>query len=101
MIFGHSLNPGEETGNIDNLKKFQDYLGKVLAFAEQEIKKGVTKEAFVKNTSIPGVTEWTGDGIERPLTAAYEEVAEESKSLARRCTLHANALRCSMCSWWF
>lgn len=74
IIFGHSLNPGEETGTIEDVKKFQDYLGKVLSFAEQGIKKGVPKEEFVKNTSIPGVTEWTGQGIERPLTAAYEEL---------------------------
>jgi cyclase len=76
FIFGHSLNPGEETGTAEDLKKFQDYLGKVLIFANQEIKKGVSKEDFIKNTSIPGVTEWTGDGIQRPLTAAYEELTE-------------------------
>src|SRR5438045_1258921 len=75
FIFGHSLNAGEETGNGEDLKKFQGYLGKVLAFANQEFKKGVSKEEFIKNTSIPGVTDWTGDGIERPLTAAYEEVS--------------------------
>lgn len=74
-IFGHSLNPGEETGSAEDLKKFQDYLGKVLAFAEGEIKRGVSKEDFIKNTAIPGVTEWSGQGIERPLTAAYEELA--------------------------
>jgi cyclase len=73
IIFGHSLNPGEETGSIEDLKKFQDYLQKVIAFADQEIKKGVSKADFIKNTSIPGVTEWTGGGIERPLTAAYDE----------------------------
>jgi len=77
IIFGHSLNPGEETGNKEDVKKFQDYLGKVLAFAESEIKKGVSKEDFIKNTSIPGVTEWSGQGIERPLTAAYEEFTEK------------------------
>lgn len=76
-IFGHSLNAGEETGSAEDLKKFQDYLGKVLAFAEQEIKKGVSKEDFIKNTSIPGVTEWSGQGIERPLTAAYEELTSK------------------------
>ena len=78
FIFGHSLNPGEETGTAEDLKKFQDYLGKVLAFAESESKKGVSKEDFIKNTSIPGVTEWSGDGIQRPLTAAYEEVTEKA-----------------------
>src|SRR5687768_3541990 len=76
-IFGHSLNPGEETGTEENLKQFQDYLGKLLRFAEQEVRRGVTKEEFIKNTSIPGVTLWTGQGIERPLTAAYEELAEK------------------------
>ncbi|MBD0353019.1 MAG: MBL fold metallo-hydrolase, partial [Flavisolibacter sp.] len=45
-----------------------------LRFTEGEIKRGVSKEEFIKNTSIPGVTEWTGDGIQRPLTAAYEEL---------------------------
>jgi cyclase len=74
IIFGHSLNAGEETGTVEDVKKFQDYLDKVLKFADQEIKKGVSKEDFVKNTSIPGVSEWTGQGIERPLTAAYEEL---------------------------
>lgn len=78
IIFGHSLNAGEETGTIEDLKKFQDYLGRVLMFAEQQIKKGVSKEEFIKNTSIPGVTEWTGDGIQRPLTAAYEELTSKS-----------------------
>jgi len=77
IIFGHSLNAGEETGTTEDVKKFQDYLGKVLSFAEQEIKKGVSKEEFIKNTSIPGATEWTGQGIERPLTAAYEELTSK------------------------
>jgi glyoxylase-like metal-dependent hydrolase (beta-lactamase superfamily II) len=79
-IFGHSLNPGAETGTAEDLKLFQDYLGKVLAFADKEIKAGKSKEEFIKNTSIPGVTEWQGQGIERPLTAAYEELSEPKKA---------------------
>lgn len=79
-IFGHSLNAGGETGTAEDLKKFQDYLGKVLAFAGQEIKAGKSKEEFIKNTTIPGVTEWQGQGIERPLTAAYEELTETKKA---------------------
>jgi cyclase len=77
IIFGHSLNAGEETGTTENVKKFQDYLGKVLLFTEQEIKKGVSKEDFIKNTTIPGVTEWSGQGIERPLSAAYDELTSK------------------------
>jgi cyclase len=84
-IFGHSLNPGEETGTAENLKKFQDYLGKVLQFAEGEFKKGVTKEDFIKNTAVPGVTEWTGQGIERPLTAAYEEDCGSQQKSLKHC----------------
>jgi glyoxylase-like metal-dependent hydrolase (beta-lactamase superfamily II) len=75
LIFGHSLHQGQETGTIEDIKKFQDYLAKVLRFAEAEIKRGVSKEEFIKHTAIPGVTEWQGDGIQRPLTAAYEEVS--------------------------
>lgn len=78
IIFGHSLNAGEETGTVEDVKNFQDYLSKVLAFADQEIKKGVSKQEFIRNTSIPGVTQWTGDGIERPLSAAYEELTSKS-----------------------
>jgi len=78
FIFGHSANPGEETGTVDDLKRFATYLGQVLQFAEKEFKRGVSKEEFIKNTSIPGNTLWTGQGIERPLTAAYEEVSSAS-----------------------
>jgi cyclase len=74
-IFGHSAEPGKETGNAEDVKLFRDYLEKLLRFAESEVKAGKTKEEFLKNTSIPGVTEWKADGIARPLTAAWEEVS--------------------------
>lgn len=77
-IFGHSLNPGEETGTHADLKNFQTYLNQVLQFAEKEIKRGVSKEEFVKNTAIPGNVAWSGQGIERPLAAAYEELTSGS-----------------------
>ena len=77
-IFGHSANPGEETGTAEDLKLFAAYLGQVLQFAEKEFKRGVSKEEFIKNTSIPGNTLWGGQGIERPLTAAYEEVSSRT-----------------------
>ena len=43
-------------------------------FVESEIKAGKTKEEILKATAVPGAPEWKGDGIERPLTAAYEEL---------------------------
>jgi len=47
----------------------------LLHFVDGEIKKGKPKEEILKNTEIPGSPEWKGEGIERPLTAAYEELA--------------------------
>jgi glyoxylase-like metal-dependent hydrolase (beta-lactamase superfamily II) len=73
-IFGHAAEGHDVTGTRDDLMKFKEYLQRVLDFASQEIRAGRSKEEFIKNTTIPGVTEWKGDGIERPLTAAYEEL---------------------------
>jgi hypothetical protein len=39
-----------------------------------QVKEGKTKEEIIKATEIPGSPEWKGDGIARPLTAAYEEL---------------------------
>ena len=73
-IFGHAADGYEVTGSTDDLKKFGDYLGAVLKFTETEIKAGKSKEEFLKNTAIPGSGEWKGDGISRPLAAAWEEL---------------------------
>ncbi|MBS1620496.1 MAG: MBL fold metallo-hydrolase [Bacteroidetes bacterium] len=73
-VYGHALNGYEVTGKAEDLKKFGNYLEQVLQFAGSEIKAGKTKEEFLKNTEIPGNTEWKGDGIQRPLQAAYEEL---------------------------
>lgn len=73
-IFGHAAEGHEVTGTADDLKKFRDYLGQVLDFADKEMKAGKTKEEFLKNTTIPGNTEWKGDGIQRPLGAAWDEL---------------------------
>jgi cyclase len=74
FIYGHSGTGYEVTGNADDLKKFGDYLGRVLKFTEEEIKAGKSKEEILKNTALPGEMEWKGDGFERPLEAAYEEL---------------------------
>ncbi len=73
-VFGHAAEGFDVTGKADDLKKFGDYLGAVLKFAESEMKAGKTKEDFLKNTVLPGITEWKGDGINRPLQAAWEEL---------------------------
>ena len=35
------------------------------------------KAEIVKATAIPGAPEWKGDGIERPLGAAYDELTSK------------------------
>ncbi len=74
FIFGHAAEDYNVTGSKQDLKAFRNYLEQLMHFAEAEVKAGKTKEEFLTNKSIPGNTEWKGDGIERPLTAAYEEV---------------------------
>jgi hypothetical protein len=79
-IFGHAAEGHNIVGNADDLKKFADYLDAVLKFAGSEIKAGKTKEAFLQSTSFPGQGEWKGDGITRPLTAAWDELMEKQNS---------------------
>lgn len=73
-IFGHAATGYAVTGNADDLKKFQEYLNNVLLFTEAEMKAGKTREEFLKATAIPGSDEWKGDGIQRPLGAAWDEL---------------------------
>ncbi len=74
FIFGHAFDPEKVTGNKEDLKAMQNYLARMLQFVESEIKSGKSKEEILKATSIPGVAEWKGDGIQRGLTAVYEEL---------------------------
>lgn len=73
-VYGHAGTGYEVTGSSDDLKKFQEYLGRVLKFTDEEIKAGKTREEFLKNTTLPGEVEWKGDGIQRVLGAAYDEL---------------------------
>ena len=73
-IFGHAADGYNVVGNADDLNKFADYLDAVLKFTEGEIRAGKLKEGFLKTTSFPGQGEWKGDGIVRPLTAAWDEL---------------------------
>jgi carbonic anhydrase len=73
-VFGHSGTGYEVTGSKDDLEKFRDYIGNTLKFTESEIKAGKSKDDILKATSIPGSEEWKGDGIQRPLGAAYDEL---------------------------
>jgi len=74
FVFGHAADGYEVTGTKDDLKAFSEYLGKMLNFVDGEIKAGKTKDEVLKTTELPFETQWTGDGLQRPLQAAYEEL---------------------------
>ena len=76
FVFGHAFDPEKITGNKEDVKAFKDYLEKLLEFVGSEIKLGKSKDEVIKNSFIPGVTEWKGDGIGRSLQSAYEELSE-------------------------
>ena len=75
FVFGHAFDPDKVTGTMDDVKAMQHYMESLVAFVGSEIKAGKTKDEVLKATSIPGVTEWQGQGIERSLGAAYDELS--------------------------
>jgi cyclase len=74
FVCGHAGDGYDIVITKDDMKAFSNYLSQTLLFVDAQIKAGKTKEQILKATEIPGATEWKGDGIERPLTAAYEEL---------------------------
>ena len=75
FVCGHAAAGYDVLLKADDLKAFGGYLGNVLKFTEAEIRAGKSKEEILKAKEIPGSPEWKGDGIERPLSAAYAELA--------------------------
>lgn len=75
FICGHAGNDYDVKGSKEMLSSFQQYLANVLTFVGDEMKAGKSKEEILKATEIPGSPDWKGDGIERPLTAAFEELS--------------------------
>ena len=77
FVFGHAGEGYEVTGTKDDLRAFGEYLGKVLNFVDGEIKAGKTKDEVLKTMTLPFETQWKGDGLQRPLQAAYEELTSK------------------------
>ncbi|WP_158827603.1 MBL fold metallo-hydrolase [Mucilaginibacter lacusdianchii] len=73
FVFGHAFDPEKVTGSMADLAAMQNYMERLIDFVKSSIKAGKSKDEILAATSIPGVTEWQGDGIKRSLTAAYEE----------------------------
>ena len=79
FVCGHSGEGYDIVIAPADLKAFGDYLGNVLKFVEGEIKAGKSKEDILKTKAIPGTDEWKGDGINRPLEAAYTEITSKTQ----------------------
>lgn len=78
FIFGHAGEDYPLTGNQDDLKAMQNYLHSLLKYVKKEMKKGLSMEDISRKTeSIPGAPEWSGRGVERSISAAYEELSAE------------------------
>ncbi|MCW3092737.1 MAG: fold metallo-hydrolase [Ferruginibacter sp.] len=75
FVCGHAAEGYDIVLTKADLSLFGEYLGKTLQFVEGEIKAGKTREEILKNPSIPGAPEWKGDGIDRPLGAAFDELS--------------------------
>ena len=74
FVFGHSADPLKVTGGKEEIRAMQNYLEKLLMFVKNEMKAGKSKEDILKAQSIPGAEDFQGQGIQRSLTAAYEEL---------------------------
>ncbi len=76
FVFGHANDKYSVVGTKADIKAFENYLTQLLAFVQNAVKEGKTKEEILKTKIIPGNTEWTGDGVERGISAAYTEIVE-------------------------
>ncbi len=77
FIFGHSGEGYDIIGNMADIKAKQDYLSRLLDTVQTEIDAGKSQDDIMKLQSIKGENEWQGDGIERNLSAAYQELTSE------------------------
>jgi cyclase len=75
FIFGHGSEAMGIEGTLDNIRTKKSYLESVLELGQKEIKAGTSKEDFLKKKFIPGFESWGSEGIERPLTAVFEELS--------------------------
>ncbi|MBK8041923.1 MAG: MBL fold metallo-hydrolase [Haliscomenobacter sp.] len=75
FIFGHAGEKYPVTGTKDDLAAMQNYLSKMFAYVKKAVKEGVAeKDLLAKTKLIPGAEAWTGQGIERSISAAYLEL---------------------------
>lgn len=76
FVFGHAFDPQKVIGTMDDVKAMQNFMEKLEDYVSGAIKAGKTKDEITAATSIPGVTDWKGDGIKWGTQAAYEELTK-------------------------
>jgi len=76
FIYGHARDGFPVTGGKDDLIAFADYLTALMEFVSKEIQAGKTKDQIMLATSIPGAPQWQGDGVDKSLSSAYQELTE-------------------------
>lgn len=77
FIFGHAHEAFPVTGNKEDLKAMENYLSSLLNYMTREVNAGKSLDNLLKTKSIPGAEEWTGNGIERSINAAWEELIND------------------------
>jgi len=76
-VCGHAATGFDIVIKKDDVLQFREYLSNLLKYTSESLAKEMTKEEFLKTTTIPGSPEWKGDGIGRPLEAAWAEMMEK------------------------
>ncbi|MEP6646275.1 MAG: MBL fold metallo-hydrolase [Saprospiraceae bacterium] len=76
FIWGHANDGYQVTGNKDDLASFADYLTALMEFVKNQIQMGKSADEILTATEIPGAPQWTGEGIQRSLSAALQELGQ-------------------------
>ena len=74
FVFGHSRSPEPVVGHLEDILDFRDYLSRMYELVGKMIKDGKSDEDILKVTEIPGAETFQGEGIQRSLQAAIQEL---------------------------
>lgn len=75
FVCGHNGEGYDVLISHNDLNAFSLYLQNVMTYVEKGIKSGKSKEELIQCLQIPGSPEWKGEGINRPIEAAFEELS--------------------------
>ena len=80
-VCGHAATSYEIIISKADILLFIEYLDNVLKLTAQSIASGLTKADFLKIKEIPVSPQWKGDGISRPLEAAWDELTAQTTKM--------------------